>query len=315
MKRLLKFLTLKNLALPTAKITKLADQGLSGQVYSLDSDREHFILKFYRERDDKKITRIMETYRYLTDSGVPVPEVYIADGKGRVTKKPFILMQKLKEEKFSSLLKRRKEKDFINALALSLHRLHSVDIGGLDANLREKRFEDEIRDIKILAEVLLAFSVSPIVFRRLYKALSAISNSNVQGNPSALLHGDCGPDNIIYSNGTAYLIDLDDAYIGDPAFDLGYAYHCIKLSAPTKPELAEDFIEAYENLYGKVAALDTYKRLVALKLAISLRFLTRPNLLMVLLAGFKRTINLVALSKQFSRFIEYCLTYAERQSG
>ena len=139
MNRLLRYLVRRGLISSSAKIIKLSNQGLSGEVYSLDSEGDHFILKFYRDRNEKKIAKIMHIYRYLSDSGVPVPEVYIADIKGRVSGRPFLLMQKLKGEKFSSLLKKGKGKDFVKALASSLHKLHSVDVEKLDVDVPNKR--------------------------------------------------------------------------------------------------------------------------------------------------------------------------------
>jgi len=312
MERVLRFLALKSLIPPSARASKLSSQGLSGEVYSVDSEIERYILKFYKARSEKTVSKEMRIYRYMSDSGIPVPKMYFADAKGNVASRPFLLMQKLEGEAFGSLLERGMGRSFVEAFASSLHQLHSVNVENLGLNMQRKNFEDEVTELKTSSALLLAFSMAPVIFQRAYRTLSAISDLWVRGNPPALLHGDCGPDNVIYSNGVVYLIDLESAYIGDPAFDLGYAYHCIRLAAPSNPELAEDFINAYEKLHGKVSDLQTHKRLAALKLAVLLRFLTGISLLSLVLLGPRRAAGLFAVRKYFSRFVDYCLEYAEK---
>ncbi len=310
--KVLKYLALKSLIPSSARVNKLSSQGLSSEVYSVDSEKGHFILKFYKARSEKTVAKELRIYRYLSTTGVPVPKTYFADVKGKIMNRPFILMQKMEGEAFNSLLKKGGGKDFVEALALSLHQLHSTNIKSLDLDIPRNQLKDEVSGLRTTAAILLALSWAPVIFHKVYKTLSIIQNLPVKGNPAGLLHGDCGPDNVIYSNGIVYLIDLESAYIGDPAFDLGYAYHCIRLAAPSKPELAENFIEAYDKVHGKVADLETSKRLAALKLAILLRFLVSINLLSLIKWGIKRVAGLLAVRKDFSNFVDYCLLYAEK---
>ena len=312
MERVLRFLALKSLIPPSARASKLSSQGLSGEVYSVDSEMEHYILKFYKVRSEKTVAKEMRIYRYMSDSGVPVPKTYFADAKGNIASRPFLLMQKLEGEAFGSLLERGVGTSFVEAFASSLHQLHSVNTENLGLNIPRRNFMDEVSELKTTSALLLAFSVAPVIFQRAYRTLSAISALSIKGNPPALLHGDCGPDNAIYSNGVVYLIDLESAYVGDPAFDLGYGYHCIRFAEPSNPELAEDFIKAYEKLHGKVSDLQTHKRLAALKLAVLLRFLKGINPLSLVLLGPRRVAALLAVRNYFSRFIDYCLEYAEK---
>jgi len=127
----------------------------------------------------------------------------------------------------------------------------------------------------------------------------------------ALLHGDCNLDNVIYHHdGLAYLVDLEDTYIGNPASDLGYTYHFVSFAAWPKLELAEDFIDAYQNLHGEVAVLEVYKKLAALQLVVLIRFLLGIDALSPPLIGFKKKAGLIALKRCFSAFLNYYLTYA-----
>jgi len=311
--RVMEVLSFKGLVSPSARISKLKNQGLSGETYDIvDLGTENFILKFYRTESSSKIIKEMKIYQHLSGLGVPVPKIYFADAEGKVASKPFLLIQKLEGEDFGSLLKKGKGREFVESLAASLHKLHSIQLSDLDLKLEKKSFKDEIHELKIIAAVLLSFSVSPLVFRRVYKALSEISKIHVKSSSLALLHGDCAPDNIIYCNGIAYLIDLESAYVGDPASDVGYAYHSIKFSAPNEPGLADHFVKTYEKLHGKIVNLKIYKRLAALKLAIFLKFLGNINLLSIIMLGLKRAIDFLALRKQINKFAEYCLEYAEK---
>ena len=310
--RILKVLSLKGLVSSSARIFRLNNQGLSGEVYCVESEAGDYILKFYRAGDSSKAVKEMRIYQYLSSLGVPVPKVYFADTNGEITRKPFLLVQKLNGESFSSLIKKGKGRIFVESLAKSLHKLHSIQVSDLNITLDRRPLEKEIEEIKVIAAFFLSFSMNLLSFRRVYKALSKISRIPAKKSTLALLHGDCGPDNTIYCNGTVYLIDLESAYLGDPAFDVGYAYHCIKLSASNRPELADHFIRTYESLHGKITNLEIYIRLAALKLAVFLKFLGNINLLLILLLGLRRAMNISTFRKQLNKFADYCIEYAEK---
>jgi len=249
---------------------------------------------------------------YLSNFDVPVPKVYFADAEGKIANRPFLLIQMVKGELFSSLLKKGKGREFVESLARSLHKFHSVRLNDPNMKLERKTLREEISDLKILAAALLAFSMSPVTFRRVYKALSRISRMPFKGNQLALLHGDCSPENAVYCDGILYLIDLESVYVGDPAFDVGYAYHFIKFSTPYDPGLADHFLKTYEALHGKIVNLEICMRLAALKLAVFIKFLSNINLLTVALLGLKRAIEFLTSRKFQKRFVEYCLEYAEK---
>ena len=312
LERIIRILSLKGLVAPSAKVHKLDTQGLSGEVYGIDSESEDFILKIYRRGDSDKVIKEMKIYPYLLNFGVPVPRVYFADAKGKIVNKPLILIQRLKGENFDSLLKKGKGKEFVESLALSLHKFHSIRIHGLNLKLERKTLKEELSELKIISMIFLAFSMSLRTLRRAYKALSEISKIPLKKTASVLLHGDCNPSNAIYRDGTVYLIDLESVYVGNPASDVGYAYHFIRFNTPSDSALADHFVKTYESLHGKLVNLEVSKRLSALKIAIFLRFLSSINLLTVLLLGLKRSMELLTLRRSLSRFIEYCLEYAEK---
>jgi len=71
-------------------------------------------------------------YETLSEMEVAVPRVYVADADGRVLGRPFLLIQKLKDERLRSLIKNSAGGDAIQAPASGLHRLHSSDHSGSD---------------------------------------------------------------------------------------------------------------------------------------------------------------------------------------
>ena len=83
--RIMKVLSLKGFVSPSARISKLNNQGLSGEVYDIvDSGMRNFILKIYRMDNSSKVIKEMKVYQYLSNLGVPVPKVYLADAEGKM---------------------------------------------------------------------------------------------------------------------------------------------------------------------------------------------------------------------------------------
>lgn len=57
----------------------------------------------------------MHMYKTLSEMEVPVPRVYVADVDGRVLGRPFLLIQKLEDERLRSLIKSSAGGDVIQA--------------------------------------------------------------------------------------------------------------------------------------------------------------------------------------------------------
>jgi len=79
-------------------------------------------------------------------------------------------------------------------------------------------------------------------------------NSNVLNNycpKYCLLHGDYHPGNICVTKDSRLIVlDWDSIEIGDPAYDVGYAYHFIKFfSNPKDPNSAEKIAERFVSVY------------------------------------------------------------------
>jgi thiamine kinase-like enzyme len=91
-----------------------------------------------------------------------------------------------------------------------------------------------------------------------------------------LIHGEYHPGHVLTTNDNGLsVIDWESVQIGDPAFDVGYAYHVIRLMNSGKnsnagEEVAERFILGYSrNFQGDVRRrLEFYKVVGILGLAI-----------------------------------------------
>ena len=95
-------------------------------------------------------------------------------------------------------------------------------------------------------------------------------DSNVSNNSCpqyCLAHGDYHPGNVCVSKSSKMIVlDWDSIEIGDPAYDVGYAYHFIKffidLKNPNSGEqTAERFVSEYKrNFHGDISGrLEFYK--------------------------------------------------------
>jgi aminoglycoside phosphotransferase (APT) family kinase protein len=90
--------------------------------------------------------------------------------------------------------------------------------------------------------------------------------SNVSANYCAkysLIHGDAHPANAFLTNGSKItLLDWEAADIGDPAFDVAYAYHLIKVFYnPRDPDSAEQTANRFLSRYLEKSRTDVRPRL------------------------------------------------------
>jgi len=116
-------------------------------------------------------------YKTLSEMGVPVPRVYVADADGRGLGRPFLLIQKLEDERLRSLIKSSAGGDTIQAPASALHRLHSVDHSSSDFGVPRKMLRDEVSEVRILTGMLLTLSVAPVCLHRVQRALQNLKRT------------------------------------------------------------------------------------------------------------------------------------------
>jgi len=213
--------------------------------------------KTYRPNEDvRKYVREFDTMRRLERTGFPVPHVYLCECDPFFMGHPFVIMDREKtvSENSSDLIR----------FASTLARLHSLTVDKLG-----------IKSLKIPKDEAAFAKEWPFRFRhvlnetRHYRNLKKDFDYAIQWleaeseNNSCprycLVHGEYHPGHtILTSENVLKVIDWEGAAIGDPAFDVGYAYHMVKLVFDKRvpnsgDEAAERFISEYlKNFQGDI---------------------------------------------------------------
>lgn len=98
-------------------------------------------------------------------------------------------------------------------------------------------------------------NVRPDVGRQAKSVVAAIADQFVDAETQVLLHGDVHDKNIIWRDDSATLIDLDQAYFGDPATDIGsflaglhYKECTGQMVTKTRHDITESFLAGYRSV-------------------------------------------------------------------
>ncbi len=279
-----------------------ASGGMTNNVYSflvkfsINGIERHFdlILKTYpknidllfqtcRPNEDIRIhVREFQALRSLESAGFPVPHVYLCESDSSFLGYPFVIMQREKALMQST--------DNLDCFAKTLARLHN-----LDANLLDIQSIKFPQDNLAYAKEWLAHLKYAMTATRHYRCLKKdfeyairwleLNFSNSFCPRYSLIHGEYHPGHtIMTSNNTMKVIDWERVAIGDPAFDVGYAYHMVKLMCDLKgsnsgDEAAAYFVAQYsKNFEGDVQPrLKFYKVVGILGVTIAVSsFMSKP---------------------------------------
>jgi aminoglycoside phosphotransferase (APT) family kinase protein len=262
-----------------------------------------------------------QVLKALESVGYPVPRAYICESNSEILGNPFIIM--LKEEPF------RNGTFSMSSFAKNLARLHSLDAASLRINAL-KAPENEFDFAKrCLVYFKVLMNLSPRHSREFRKYLELVIrwlDSNVSQIPCrkyCLLHGDYRMkiNTILTEGSNMTVIDWEEAEIGDPAYDVGYAYTYIR--AEFGEETADQFVQEYLRYSDE----DVAKRLFFYKLACHLgwallhssvlsnplmayeirgarAFLLFPFLNLPFVANFARSARDVMWVKCFKEFVD-----------
>jgi aminoglycoside phosphotransferase (APT) family kinase protein len=169
-------------------------------------------------------------------------------------------------------------------------------------------------------------------YKRLKESLDLAMNwlnSNFMNNVCprySILHGDYSPVNaLVTKDSKMIIIDWESVVVGDPAFDVGFAYHAIKLLRDYKhPSCGENdadrFISQYiRNYQGEIQnRLEFYKVLSLLGLAIEFSNLLSNPIEAYKCFGYKTLLSFPFLRIPFvaqrslgTDFMLYYLRYFE----
>jgi aminoglycoside phosphotransferase (APT) family kinase protein len=268
-------------AIRVQNIKKLTG-GMANNVYSFclkfsegGSEQVHnLVLKGYNNRvslwfgivhpdeDARQYVREYDTLQALDRVGFMVPQAYLYETDSFFLGYPFLIMNHeiAVQEKVNEL----KHISFANTLAT----LHNLDLNKLGIqSLRVPKENSEFARERLIC--LKRFMKENRHYNFLKKNFdSAIdwleSNVGDIGCPNyRLIHGEYHPGHTLLTNeGRLTVIDWENAKIGDPAFDVGYAYNLIKVMYNKENiDSGEDFAEKFLSEYSKSSKENVNERL------------------------------------------------------
>jgi aminoglycoside phosphotransferase (APT) family kinase protein len=247
--------------------------------------RHNLILKAYsdkvypdlamKHRDGEDIRKCCDESEVLKSLGrldFSVPKVFLSECNPNFLGFPFVIMfrEEVKQESNHSL----------DCFAQTLAKLHNFRLD----ELKIKAIEPPKNNVAFAKRWSIHFKdllekTKPT--KRLREDIDfAIKwlDSNVSDNycpQYCLVHGDFTPDNVFLNGYSRFIVlDWEWAEIGDPAYDVGYAYHFVRLlhdpESPESEEKADRFISEYtRNFRGDIRQrLEFYQVVGILRLAI-----------------------------------------------
>ena len=217
------------------------------------------VLKTYiHDEDLRKCVREFQALRSLRRNCFSVPEAYICECDSRFLGYPFIIMRK--EEVVQKSIN-----EFVDCFATTLANLHNFNVAELGINVLrppEDGYGFARRWPIHFKELLNLETKHDKRLKEDFDLVIRWLNSNVSNNycpQYCLLHGDYHPGNVCVTKGSRLMVlDWDCIDIGDPAYDVGYAYHFVKFfSDPRNPNsaraesTAERFLSEYTRNFHK----------------------------------------------------------------
>ena len=238
---------------------------------------KEFILRIYKDENDvKKGHKEFTILNALKEQNLPVPTVYYFDEHCEVLGKPFMIMERIRAQDASNYLNDEKTSQIIvKKMAKALVNIHKVDLKHIEnSNVLRQQYErkqQELLDARFFINKqgpkFLGFS--PPHQRRFIAAVKKLPCTIPKKVCSTLLHLDYEPSHILVLNGRCIVIDWGEASIGDPAYDVAWTYHKLRLERENaKVDLGEYFVQCYEEFSGqKLVNLQFFKDNVAIEMA------------------------------------------------
>lgn len=265
-------------------IRSLDKQGRSTFMYSFfgtfdlegNEQTKEFILRIYKnENDSQNGHKEFTILNALKEQNLPVPKVYYFDKHSKVFGKPFMIMETIRGKDASNYITDDKtSQNIVNKMAKVLVDIHKVDLKHIEnSKILRQQYErkqqllsDARRFISERCPKFLGFS--PPYQRRFIAAVKKLPSTKPEKVCSALLHLDYEPNHILVLDGHCIVIDWGEASIGDPAYDVAWTYHKLRLERENaKVDLGKYFVKCYEEYSGqKLVNLQLFKDNVAIEM-------------------------------------------------
>jgi aminoglycoside phosphotransferase (APT) family kinase protein len=237
-------------------------EGLEQQIdLVLKAYRENVAFNAHRPDEDiRKYVREFQALKSLESVGFPVPKAYFCECDSFFLGYPFVIMHK--EQVIQGSV------DKLDCFAATLARLHNLKVTelGIKALKFPKDASAFAREWQICLKYLL---IENRHYRFLKKDFNYAINwleSNASDNicpKYCLIHGEYHPGHTVVTiENRMKVIDWEGVEIGDPAFDVGYAYHVVKLMNNEKnPNSGERSAKHFVSEYTKKFNGDIHSRL------------------------------------------------------
>jgi len=265
-------------------IYRLKEQGASSVMYSFVltyvseglKGRKDFLLRMYREGHEKSGHKEFAVLKALKKYNLPVPTAYYFEADNRIMGRPFMIMEKIVAKSASHYLNNEVNAQIIiDKMAKILARVHKLDPDCIqDSNVLQEQYELKQRRLLeirffIKKSCMSFLGFSPLRQRRFITAVKRLEEVKPKKFRPAILHLDYEPNHILVSNRRLIIVDWGEASVGDPAFDVGWAYHKLRLGREmVKVDLEEHFVRSYEKYAGqRLVNLQFCKDMAALELA------------------------------------------------
>jgi aminoglycoside phosphotransferase (APT) family kinase protein len=197
--------------------------GVSAQVTALeieppDGQTRKVIVRQHGAIDLQQNPRIaadeFKLLRILQSEGLPAPAPYYADESGAIFPTPYIVVEYIEG---TTEFVPADVAGYVRQFAATLARIHCLDVSKVDVSFLPNRAE---RDAETFRQrpPKMDDSIGEGQIRDALETVWPLPHLN----PSALLHGDFWPGNILWRDGGLVgVIDWEDAVLGDPLSDLG----------------------------------------------------------------------------------------------
>jgi aminoglycoside phosphotransferase (APT) family kinase protein len=223
------------------------------------------------DEDSRPYVKEYQALKSLGSVDFPVPKVYICEADPVFLGHPFLIMgnEKVKHKNVS-----------MTCFAATLARLHNLNVTEL--GIQSLRFpKDNVEFARERLVSIKQYLNETRHYRDLKKdfnyAIDWLESKTADNNcpQNCLIHGEYHPGHVLITdNNGLKVIDWESVQIGDPAFDVGYAYHMIKMinnyNSNSGEVIAQRFVSEYsKNFQGDVhQRLDFYKVIGILGVAV-----------------------------------------------
>lgn len=170
------------------------------------------------------------------------------------------------------------EKDaqaIVDRMAEVLARLHTLDPKCIqESKVLQQQYEYVHRELLklrfFIQKSAILIGSATIRQKRFVAAVKRLEMVRPRKFRPALLHMDYAPGHVLVSNGRCVVVDWGEAAVGDPAFDVAWMYHALRMEKKTnKVDLGEYFVKCYETYMGQNPVnLQFCKDMTALRMAL-----------------------------------------------